>query len=135
MAEIDIEAIETTKRMIENNVVKRRTILAALEFVTRTSFLVYMVKMQIDFTMMLRRDESLLYNDLLRKAPVHLREQKEPLTTLESVISLFDAAENGCYLPQAVLFYQYEAYRRDYAAAEDQVKVDVVNTSFIPRDV
>lgn len=124
-----------TKRTIDDNLVKRRTILAALDFVARTSFLVYMVKMQADFSMMLRKDNNMLYHDLLRLAPIHLRESKEPITTLENVLSLFDAAESGSYLPHAVLCYLFEAYRRDFAAQEDQVIKGDVDTSFIPRDI
>ena len=54
--------------------------------------------------------KSLLLKDLLRLAPSNLRDGTLPLTHLEDVVSLFDAAEEGSFLPQAVLMYQMEAY-------------------------
>ena len=43
--------------------------------------------------------KSLLLKDLLRLAPSNLREGRLPFTTLEEVVSLFDADEEGSYLP------------------------------------
>ena len=44
-------------------------------------------------------DKTLLAYDLLRDAPVHLREMSLPITQLEDVIALFDTVRApGCYL-------------------------------------
>lgn len=45
-------------------------------------------------------DKTLLAYDLLREAPLHLREVNLPITQLEDVVALFDTVrETACYLP------------------------------------
>ena len=68
-----------------------------------------MNKMQPDLAKIMTPKSPLL-KDLLRLAPSNLRDGTLPLTNLEDVVSLFDAAEEGSFLPQALLMYQMEAY-------------------------
>jgi len=79
-------------------------------------------------------DKSLLFYDMLRLAPIHLREATLPITTLEDVLSLFDASEEGSYLPQAVLMYHLEAYYTDFFSAAG-TKPEPVDSGFILSDV
>ena len=90
--------IEDTKRKISNDVIRRRTILRALDYITRTGFLIHMNKMQPDLAKIMTPKNPLL-KDLLRLAPSNLRDGALPLIHLEDVVSLFDAAEEGSYLP------------------------------------
>ena len=90
--------IEDTKRKISNDVIRRRSILRALDYITRTGFLIHMNKMQPDLAKIMTPKNPLL-KDLLRLAPSNLRDGTLPLTNLEDVVSLFDAAEEGSYLP------------------------------------
>ena len=55
-------------------------------------------------------DKSFLAYDLLREAPMHLREGSLPITELEDVVALFDTTKcnSGGYLPQAIMLYQLE---------------------------
>ena len=57
-----------------------------------------MNKMQPDLAKIMTPKSPLL-KDLLRLAPSNLRDGTLPLTQLEDVVSLFDAAEEGSYLP------------------------------------
>ena len=51
-------------------------------------------------------DRSFLVYDLLREAPLHLRNASLPITELEDVIALFDTAQGSAdFLPQAILLY------------------------------
>ena len=77
----------------------------ALRFVTETDFLVNMGKIQAEFQLLLRKDSTLLYKDMLRLAPVHLRELGDPITNVEDIVCLFDAAERNSFLPHGVLAY------------------------------
>ena len=79
-------------------------------------------------------DKSLLLYDMLRLAPIHFHESVLPLTTLEDVLSLFDAAEEDSYLAQAVMIYHLEAYNTDFCARVDK-KTETIDSGFIPRDV
>ena len=79
-------------------------------------------------------DKSLLIHDMLRFAPIHLREASLPITTLEDVLSLFDTAEEDSYLAQAVLMYHLEAYNTDFCTRTD-TKPEPIDSGFVPRDV
>ena len=103
------EAIKETRHKIESDICRRRTILDALDFVTRSNFLIHMAKWREDLEGIMS-DKTLLAYDLLRDAPVHLREMSLPITQLEDVIALFDTVRApGCYLAQAMMLYQMEA--------------------------
>jgi hypothetical protein len=75
-------------------------------------------------------DKRALFHDLLRLAPVHLREQRMPLTSLEDVIALFDAADEDSQLPEAVLMYHLVEYLDKSGS-----KAMPVSASFISCDV
>lgn len=81
----------------------------ALDYVTRTNFLIICGKAREDLAKLLN-DKSLLVNDLVRLAPVNLRESNLPIASLEDIVTLFDAADTDSNLPQALLVYYTEAY-------------------------
>jgi len=76
---------------------RRRAILKALEFVVRTDFLIAMGKGQRDLSVLMAANPTAapsLLHDLLRAAPAHIRDQANlPLTSLEDVVTLFDAQD------------------------------------------
>ena len=84
---------------IKGDIEKRRNILRALDYVTRTNFLIFASKAKEDLALIMN-DKSLLVNDLIRLAPINFRESNHlPLTSLEDIVTLFDAAETDSYLP------------------------------------
>jgi hypothetical protein len=66
------EAIDETKFKIESDICRRRTILDALDFVTRSGCLIYINKYREDLVNFMK-NKTLLAYDLLREAPLHLR--------------------------------------------------------------
>ena len=64
----------------------------AIEFVLRTNFLITMTKEQSMISKQLDEKNSPLLYNILRSAPDHLQNSARiPFTSLEDVITLFDA--------------------------------------------
>lgn len=66
------EAIVETRNKIEGDICRRRTILDALDFVTRTGWLIH-VNTKEELLTQILEDKSRLAYDMLREAPLHLR--------------------------------------------------------------
>lgn len=74
----------------------------------------------------------LLIHDLLRAAPTHIRSQSSlPLTSLEDVVTLFDASTaDNCNLATAILLYHLEAYRTYFHQDKRFAKIDLIDGDF-----
>jgi hypothetical protein len=68
-----VQAIEDTKRKIDRDITRRRTILQAVGFIVRTNTLIATNKYQRELGVLISSDLPLL-KDLMRKAPAYLRD-------------------------------------------------------------
>ena len=130
-----IANIEETEKIIQDNLVRRRQILKALTYVISTN-LIQCIGQAADDIEVIMSKKGLLLSELLRESPVHLREAKTALSSLEDIVTLFDGSLGGpgSYLPQAVLLYMTEVCSRDIALKEHE-KINLIDASFMPQSL
>ena len=132
----DAQAIADTQQKMREDLARRRTILQVCAFVTQTNFLGAMAKHRDDLRVLMA-DKSLLLHELLRQAPLFLREPaKLPLSSLEDVVALFDQPQTApFFLPYAVILYHLEAYIGNFFDKTVPPKTDTVDAAFIPVSI
>ena len=74
MDEPELQAIEKFRAKITASISKRRTILNALDYLTRTHYVSSIQRSADNLARIMRVDKTMLIHDLLRDAPAHLRE-------------------------------------------------------------
>ena len=111
---------------------RRRLILKALTYVLSTNLIMCMGQASDDLEVIMSK-KGVLLAELLRESPLHLREAKTALSSLEDIVSLFDAAQGSIdgFLPQAVLLYLTEVCDADLALKEYE-KTNLIDPAFMP---
>ena len=114
---------------------RRRFILKALTYVLNTNLITCMGQASDDLEVIMSK-KSLLLAELLRESPLHLRESKTALTSLEDIVTLFDAAQgpSDSFLPQAVLLYLTEVCSADLNL-KDYEKTNLIDAAFVPQSL
>ena len=132
-----LQAIQVFKTKISSEICKRRTILDALDYITRTDYMSCITRTADDLrSHVFSTNPNLLIYDVLRQAPVHLLETRNlPITSLEDIIDLVDSADADSLLPRAVLAYHMEAYNADFKDFGSKQGLDQVNASFMPANL